>query len=53
MESSTVPSARPDIDNNNDNYNDTEEQTVRSLLVAPTRPGAVVTTALERGLPIA
>ena len=32
---------------------DTEEQTVRSLLVAPSRPGAVVTTALERGLPIA
>ena len=32
---------------------ETEEQTVRSLLVAPTRPGAVVTTALERGLPIA
>lgn len=32
---------------------ETEEQAVRSLLVAPTRPGAVVTTALERGLPIA
>ena len=32
---------------------ETEEQTVRSLLVAPSRPGAVVTTALERGLPIA
>ena len=32
---------------------ETEEQAVRSLLVAPTRPGAVVRTALERGLPIA
>lgn len=32
---------------------ETEEQTVRSLLLAPSRPGAVVTTALERGLPIA
>lgn len=32
---------------------ETEEQSVRSLLIAPTRPGAVVATALERGLPIA
>ena len=32
---------------------ETEEQAVRSLLVAPTRPGAVVRMALERGLPIA
>ena len=32
---------------------ETEEQTVRSLLLAPSRPGAVVSTALGRGLPIA
>lgn len=32
---------------------ETEEQAVRSMLVAPSRPGAVVTTALRRGLPIA
>lgn len=32
---------------------ETEARTVRSMLVAPTRPGAVVKTALERGLPIA
>lgn len=32
---------------------ETEARAVRSLLVAPTRPGAVVKTALDRGLPIA
>ena len=31
----------------------TEEQTVRSLLLAPTRPGAVMHTAVERGITIA